>query len=496
MLFSTPPLGDDGFQPLADGETCDEDNLTFNDFPTLGAFTAEQKNLLNGVDIPRLITAPDQVERWRILHAGFLDEVFLGVFRGTDNDCTGFSTAEADTLKLVQIGRDGLILPQTFESSYLFMSPGYRIEAMLGGEGNLTDGETWCLVAARFLDGANPTLGEFGSQPMAPQTPPSPSDIFTRFGSDGRLVAILNVTASAGPATETALPEASAIAALAPSLELDGVDIADRCAEAATTPDTTTVDQVAMLQVGFWTVDDPDPCGCDAYNVNCGNFESIDRSVYPFDRDLPLNAIEHWRVAASVDGHPFHIHINPFIVCPNDNVFDPLPFPHWRDTYLVNFTRKLDLISQNRAFTGPYVFHCHKLTHEDHGMMELIRVCDPATDPTCGDYDWRSCAEGDLECAKSLAATDCALNAVGPIDLAACVTQLSSPLGVCGPNACGEGVPCDGGQECIDHVCQNTCDEDTDCDPADACSSLGLCLPAPCFPPCGPGDTCVHGVCE
>lgn len=454
MLFSTPPIGGNGFEPLADGVACTEDTITFDDFATLGDFAAPQMNVLNGVRRPRLVTAPGQVERWRILHAGYLDEVFLGLFRGTDSDCTDFSTAEADTIALTQIGRDGLILPQPFEHQYVFMSPGYRVEAVLGGAGALADGETWCLVAARFLqDSDRAGFGGFGAQPMSPPTPPRPEDVLTRFDADGDVVAILNVTSDAGAPTTTTLPDFDAIGALAPNPNLGGTDIDALCAAAADVTDPQEVDQLAMLQVGFWTADEPDPCACEPYNVNCNNFELTDRSRHPFDRDLPLGAVEHWRVGASVDGHPFHIHINPYVVCPSPDVFEPIPFPHFRDTFLINTGRTADVITQNRAFTGPFVFHCHKLTHEDHGMMEIIRVCDPATDDTCGDYAWNACDGDDLECIRAREATLCAMNARNPIDAAACVAELGGTAGVCGPNACVSDDDCGPGGTCTANVC-------------------------------------------
>jgi FtsP/CotA-like multicopper oxidase with cupredoxin domain len=365
-------------------------------------------------------------------------------------------------------------MPQTWTDDYVFMSPGYRVEAMLGGEGALQDGETWCLVAARFLQYTEGSDDPFTESPTSPLVPPTAEEVLTRFDTDGDLVAIVNVTASAGEATTTSLPDYGAVTALAPSMDLGGVDIADRCAEAALVRDPEQIDQAAVLQVGFWTTDDPDPCDCEGYNVNCNNFEYTDRDRYPFDRDLPLDAIEHWRVQASFDGHPFHIHINPYVVCPQPNVFDPMPFPHWRDTYLVNVDRKIDLITQNRAFTGPYVFHCHKLTHEDHGMMEVIRVCDPEEDASCGQYSWRACDDDDLHCLQGLAATDCALEASSTVEAGLCVGMLGGPAGICGDNACVS---------------------DDDCPDSDACED-NVCVPAPCPSPCLPGDECVHGVCQ
>ncbi len=450
IVFHTPSVAENGFEPLADGVACTEDTITFNDFEILAATTSPQLNMINGLRRPRMVTSPDQVERWRILSAAYLDEVWMGVFRGTDSDCSGWSVTPGNVLPLTQIARDGLTLPQTFTADTWFMSSGYRVEAILGGAGQLRHGETWCLVAARFLQ----SEGEDGhtGEPTSPDRAPTAEEIQEMLEL-GDLVAILNVTEARGPATETRRPSEAAIAATAPSTTIEGISAEARCAAAAAVTDPEDIDQVAVLQVGFFTADEPDPCDCANYNVNCKNFEETDRERYPYDRDLILDRVEHWRVASSVDGHPFHIHINPYIVCPQDNVFDPLPFPHWRDTYLINLDRKVDLITQNRAFTGSYVFHCHKLTHEDHGMMQLVRTCDPAEDPTCGDYGWRQCETGDLDCVQSLAATDCAIGGDTAAELLTCLAGLGGPFGVCGANACGSDADCRLGRRCVDYVC-------------------------------------------
>ena len=451
ILFHTPSVAENGFEPLAEGVECTEDTLTFNDFGVLAATTSPQLNMINGLRRPRMVTPPGQVERWRILNAGYLDEVWMGIFRGTDADCSGWSVTPGDVMPLTQIARDGLTLPQTYTDDYWFMSSGYRVEGLFGGEGVLQHGDTWCLVAARFLqsEGESSPTGE----PISPSEAPTVEEIQGMLEL-GDLVAVLNVTEDAGEATETDMPTDDALATVAPSTTIEGVDAETRCAAAAAVDAPEDIDQVAVLQVGFFTADEPDPCDCANYNVNCKNFEETDRTLYPYDRDLPLDEVEHWRVAASVDGHPFHIHINPYVVCPQDNVFDPLPFPHWRDTYLVNLDRKIDLITQNKSYTGSYVFHCHKLTHEDHGMMQLVRACDPAEDPTCGDYSWRQCEEGDLDCIQALAATDCAIDGDTTGELLTCLASIGGPLGVCGANACGSDDDCGPGASCRDYVCQ------------------------------------------
>jgi FtsP/CotA-like multicopper oxidase with cupredoxin domain len=446
MVYTNPPIGDGGFTPLADGEACTEDTLTFDNTGVLGSVTAGEVDLVNGVEKPRMVVPPGQVERWRVVSASFLDEAWMGIYRGNDSDCTSWSTAEADTLELTQYARDGITMPQTFSAPYWFMSSGYRIEGWVGGDGVFEDGDTWCLVAAHFLQEAD------DGEPVSPDEEPSASDVEDLL-SVGNAIGIINVTSGAGNATETTPPTAADLAAEAPTTDIDGRTADDLCAEGEAVQDAEEVDEGVVLQVGGFTADEPDPCGCGGHNVDCNEFQDIDRGVYPYDRDLPLGATEHWVVRASNDGHPFHIHINPYLVCPNDNPFDPLPFAHWRDTYLVNLDRRVDLVTKYRAFTGAFVLHCHKLTHEDDGMMQLLRVCDPATDPTCGTYGWRHCAEGDLTCIQHLAATDCAIEADNAADAFACTVGLGGPGEVCGADACGSDDDCGPGTHCEDYVC-------------------------------------------
>ena len=125
-------------------------------------------------------------------------------------------------------------------------------------------------------------------------------------------------------------------------------------------------------------------------------------------------------------------------------------------------------------------------------MMELIRVCDPATDSTCGDFAWNACVDGDLECVQQLAATECALDVSSDIEAAACVSLLGGPEGVCGANACSTADDCAAGATCVDNLC--VCATDDQCPITDRCDA-GTCVPAPCGP-CGPGTTCQHGTCE
>lgn len=504
MIFGTPPTG---YAPLAEGEPCDEDHLTFDTFATLGDTSQKQTNLLNGVRRPRLVVAPGQIERWRFLSGSFLDEVALTLVRGKDGDCENLDF-EAGPLPLVQIGRDGVPLAKPangegwpFAPPYLFMAPGYRVETVLDGT-LLAHGDTLCLMAGRFLQ--EDDSGET-DEPIGITELPTADEIL-QATTNGDLVAIINVTNAAGPPTETTMPNLEVVAAESPSMMLQGgeTDALALCADVEDEQDTSEIDQLAFMWPLFFTnTEGFDTCGCPDHNLNCKNFEYTDRQRYPYDRVLKKGAVDHWRLLSGFDGHPFHIHINPFVVCPiggdddpnaRGTLFEP-PFAHWRDTYLVNLDRQVDVVTEYRAFTGSFVYHCHKLNHEDHGMMELLRVCDPATEDcdtlcdgeACG---WRECNEGDESCERALLATECLLDpAKCPDAVLRC--QTCSEEQSCPPAShCGDQAHTDGALHCAPG-----CVEDTDCAVLDACDE-GVCVPAPCAPPCAPGSMCVHGVCE
>lgn len=496
LLITTPPVD---YEPLAEGEPCDEDHLTFNDFAILGDTSAKQTNLINGVRRPRIVMPPGQIERWRLLHGAFLDEITLALFRGLDADCSDLDL-QAPPIALTQIGRDGVPMakPESgegwpFAPPYVFMAPGYRVEALLDGS-QLAHGDTLCLMSGRFLqqDTTDPNGDAL-----------TPEEIL-QVASNGDLVAIVNVSNAAGPPSETQMPDLDAISAESPSMLLQGgaTDALSRCEEAAAIDSPEEIEQLSFMwaipanQEGF------DGCACPDHNLNCKNFETTDRDLYPYDRVLTVGDVDHWRLKSGFDGHPFHIHINPFVVCPmpeagasaKGRLFEP-PFAHWRDTYLVNLDRTVDVVTEYRSYAGSYVYHCHKLTHEDHGMMELVHVCDPESEDCgalCagGECGWRACAEGDENCVRALTATECLLDPLRcPEALLRCTTCDAEQS--CPPEAhCSDVVHADGELRCVPG-----CVTDADCPITDACDPGGSCVPAPCSPPCGPPAMCEHGAC-
>lgn len=118
----------------------------------------------------------------------------------------------------------------------------------------------------------------------------------------------------------------------------------------------------------------------------------------PLYDDMLAGNFEEWTIwNKSFSDHPFHIHINPFLVTHVNGV--PLEVPEWRDTMIIpgaepqpngNNPDSLPITSPDVIFgsvtfrtyfdpdiTGTAVMHCHILTHEDVGMMQEIEIKEP-----------------------------------------------------------------------------------------------------------------------
>lgn len=86
-----------------------------------------------------------------------------------------------------------------------------------------------------------------------------------------------------------------------------------------------------------------------------------------------LGATEIWELENLVGmDHPFHLHGFQFQVLDRDGV--PEPFPAWKDTVNVPKKSVVRFIVRYENYPGKWMFHCHILDHEDHGMMGILEV--------------------------------------------------------------------------------------------------------------------------
>jgi FtsP/CotA-like multicopper oxidase with cupredoxin domain len=122
---------------------------------------------------------------------------------------------------------------------------------------------------------------------------------------------------------------------------------------------------------------------------NTSFFITVDgQKEVPFDPNNPpaiittQGAVEEWTIEnRTAEVHEFHMHQIHFLVEAIDGVAIPKKKQQLYDVFQVgywngkgtppNITVKLDFRGPDK---GDFVYHCHILDHEDHGMMAIIRV--------------------------------------------------------------------------------------------------------------------------
>jgi bilirubin oxidase len=73
--------------------------------------------------------------------------------------------------------------------------------------------------------------------------------------------------------------------------------------------------------------------------------------------------------------HPFHLHGFQFQVLERGG--KPEPFRSWKDVVNVRKHESVRIIVRYDDFPGMWMYHCHILDHEDHGMMGILEVRTP-----------------------------------------------------------------------------------------------------------------------
>ncbi len=106
----------------------------------------------------------------------------------------------------------------------------------------------------------------------------------------------------------------------------------------------------------------------------------INGKVYDLDRidfQVPFGDTELWRFTTAGNApHPVHIHGTSFQVVSRTGGRGRL-FPWeagWKDTVLLEDGETVEVLIRFDAFRSLYVIHCHKLEHEDNGMMANFEV--------------------------------------------------------------------------------------------------------------------------
>jgi FtsP/CotA-like multicopper oxidase with cupredoxin domain len=91
------------------------------------------------------------------------------------------------------------------------------------------------------------------------------------------------------------------------------------------------------------------------------------------DVSTKVGATEIWEIENVVGmDHPFHLHGFQFQVLDRGGV--PEKYRAWKDMLNIPKHSSARIIVRYDDFPGKWMFHCHILDHEDHGMMGVLEV--------------------------------------------------------------------------------------------------------------------------
>lgn len=276
---------------------------------------------INGVTKPLIELSRGQVERWRMIHGGVFEMLNLSL-RRKDNPTR--------TIPFHVLAHDGITMKEVEATQEIELGPGYRAEALVKAPNE--PGEY-------LLYKSKPRFNLLAFDQVGTSNADQPQVV--------AVVKVLdeNCTRPCSPLTlrpGTALP--------APLKTIEAREV-----------------QQPIKPVTF-SVEAGNPP-----KFKIENHCFLPNQVLP-KFDLKKGRVEEWILRNTSSGpHPFHIHVNAF------QTLDARGNPGvWRDTLIVpSGEANLRIRTRFERFTGRFVLHCHILTHEDLGMMQLVQVSEP-----------------------------------------------------------------------------------------------------------------------
>jgi FtsP/CotA-like multicopper oxidase with cupredoxin domain len=222
----------------------------------------------------------------------------------------------------------------------------------------------------RILNGSNARIYRFAL---------STNDPFTLIGNDGGLLT------SAVPTSEITLAPGERVDVL--------VDLRSRAGTAVMLRDLNAGWDLLELTVGSRVVNNVTlPTLLDSVtpltqtgatrDFSFDGMSKINGKLYDMaasEFTVSKGVTERWRFTTKGNApHPVHVHGTYFqVVSRSGGRGQVFPWEHgWKDTVLLEDAETVDVLIRfdHSAVSGLYVMHCHKLEHEDMGMMANFTV--------------------------------------------------------------------------------------------------------------------------
>ena len=294
----------------------------------------EDSTFMINATLDPYLDAPAQTVRLRLLNGSSMRTYYMGL---------------SDTSTFYQIASDGGLLSAPVSLTRLRLGPGERVEILLdlnGRQGQTIDLVNYCEELPIGIYGAEfPAMNQWSTMPGYGNNPLN----LTNYN----MLQINVVAPTASPVTS--IP--GSLAVVTPLLEANADNY-------RTLNFGTEFPGTNFLNMPF------------LINGNYFNMDSINEYIL-------LNDIEVWTINNNTQtAHPFHIHDVQFYILDRDGTPPPLNEQGRKDVVTVFPFETVRFIAQfatHESDTVPYMYHCHMLPHEDHGMMGQFIVSSDST---------------------------------------------------------------------------------------------------------------------
>ncbi|MEM6270495.1 MAG: multicopper oxidase family protein [Bacteroidota bacterium] len=290
---------------------------------------------INGVTVPLIAIQTGEVQRWRIIHSGYRSA--LGLY------------FDQDTLEVKQIAVDGIMFEEMQDLKSIHLAPGNRTDLLVKVKDNLPAGTKIPILSGEYRAPCEYFREDPDcSEPKIRRKDQQPEPIAYLLVMGKQTKAMRFPDSLPGPGRKH--------------------------------PDISKKTGAYKRKVVF------DIQNLEAYEKRISNKALHTVNDREFDAEVIdhkplLNTIEEWTVVSDKFDHPYHIHVNPFLV--TEFAGRKVVPPMWKDVVMAKDT-VISLGSKVRGtakfkihyqeYWGDFVLHCHLLHHEDQGMMQMVRI--------------------------------------------------------------------------------------------------------------------------
>jgi FtsP/CotA-like multicopper oxidase with cupredoxin domain/peroxiredoxin len=289
-----------------------------------------QATAINGQINPTITLAPGEIQRWRLIHAGWdLDRKLVIVDRNDD---------QTDDFALHEIALDGMATGRMEKKVFVEIAPGQRSDVLI----------------------------------TAPTLPPGVQEAVYHL----KQTAVDSLTAPHGTAQDPLFLAKIVVTGRHLPMRLPDPEEVAKCRPL---PDIRKAELSGEKSFTFQARD-----GAFKAVPKIPPYYTIKNLTFHDQVPIPLllNTAEEWTITAEKLSHPFHIHVNPFqVVRYTDPDSNTKPMDVWRDTLYIKEGETYVIRTRFLDFPGLSVFHCHILDHEDQGMMVPLRFYNPGENP-------------------------------------------------------------------------------------------------------------------